>query len=81
MLAFATHLDHVRRGSGRLIYHQGISAATLAGVTRFQAYSSLAALAFYASVGLEVVRHFHLPLGAGVTLSAALMEGQFQAGA
>lgn len=73
---FATHPDFARRGVGRLIYDRCVAAAKLAGVTRFQAYSSCTAVAFYASVGLRVVRAFDLPLGGGVTLPAVLMEGE-----
>ncbi len=72
---FATHPDFVRRGVGRLIYDRCVGAAGLACVTRFQAYSSLTAVPFYASVGLAFVRSFDLPLGGGASLPAVLMEG------
>jgi GNAT superfamily N-acetyltransferase len=74
---FATHPDFVRQGVGRLIYDRCVEAAKLAGITRFQAYSSLTAVAFYASVGLQLRRSFDLKLGGDVTLPAVLMEGDF----
>jgi GNAT superfamily N-acetyltransferase len=72
---FATHPDSVRQGVGRLIYDRCAQDAKLASVTRFQAYSSLTAVAFYASAGLRIVRNFDLPLGGDATLPAVLMEG------
>jgi GNAT superfamily N-acetyltransferase len=72
---FATHPDFTRRGVGRLIYDRCVEAAKVAGATRFQAYSSITAVSFYCSVGLQVVRTFDLPLGGDVTLPAVLMEG------
>ncbi len=73
---FATHPDFARQGVGRLIYNRCVEAAKLAGATRFQAYSSLTAIAFYSSVGLRRIRNFDLPLGGEVKLPAALMEGE-----
>jgi GNAT superfamily N-acetyltransferase len=73
---FATHPNFARQGVGRLIYHRCAEAAELAGITRFQAYSSLTAVSFYASVGLAFVRSFDLRFGADVTLPAVLMEGE-----
>ncbi len=73
---FATHPDFARQGVGRLIYHRCVEAAKLAGANRFQAYSSLTAIAFYSGVGLRRIRNFDLPLGAEVKLPAALMEGE-----
>ena len=73
---FATHPHFARRGIGRLIYHRCVEAARLAGVTTFQAYSSLTAIPFYASVGLRLIRTFDLSLGGDVTLPAAMMEAE-----
>jgi GNAT superfamily N-acetyltransferase len=74
---FATHPDFARRGVGRLIFDRCVEAAKTAGVTRFQAYSSLTAVAFYSGVGLTPVRSFDLPLGGDIKLPAVLMEGDF----
>jgi GNAT superfamily N-acetyltransferase len=73
---FATHPDFTRRGVGRLIYNRCVEAAKSAGVIRLQAYSSLSAVAFYSSVGLQLIRTFDLPLGGGINLPAVLMEGE-----
>jgi N-acetylglutamate synthase-like GNAT family acetyltransferase len=73
---FATHPSFARRGIGRRIYHRCLQAAKSSGVTKFQAYSSLNAVPFYAGVGLAFIRTFDLPLGDSVKLPAALMEGE-----
>jgi GNAT superfamily N-acetyltransferase len=73
---FATHPNFARRGVGRLIYSRCVEAAKLVGATKIQAYSSLTAVPFYSSVGLEPIRNFDLPLGDEVKLPAVLMEGK-----
>ena len=72
---FATHPNFVRQGIGRLIYSKCAEAATLAGVTKFQAYASLNAVQFYNSVGLVLIRAFELSLGGDIKFPAALMQG------
>jgi GNAT superfamily N-acetyltransferase len=73
---FATHPGFTRQGIGRLIFSRCVEAARLAGVTIFQAYASLTAVAFYSSLGLQHIGDFDLQLGDGVALSAALMQGK-----
>jgi GNAT superfamily N-acetyltransferase len=74
---FATHPAFVRQGIGRLIYNRCVEAARRAGVTRFQAFSSLTAVAFYASAGLSIIRPFDLALAGNVKMPAMLMQGDF----
>jgi len=52
-----------------------VAAARVAGITSLQAYSSLTAVPFYASVGLQRIRDFDLTLGGDIRFPAVLMEG------
>lgn len=47
----ATHPDHLRKGLARNIMQRCFSEAKNSGVIRFSCYSSLAAVAFYESIG------------------------------
>ncbi|MFK8033072.1 MAG: GNAT family N-acetyltransferase [Hyphomicrobiales bacterium] len=51
----ATHPGHLRKGLARRIIERCFSEAKTAGVARFSCFSSLAAVAFYESVGFHQV--------------------------
>jgi GNAT superfamily N-acetyltransferase len=52
---FATRPDQVRRGVGRAILAACLSSARAAGVTRLDAYSTRAAVEFYAALGMQTL--------------------------
>ena len=72
---FATDPNFVRQGVGRTIFRKCAQAATQAGATMFQAYSSLNAEPFYASLGLTRIKQIDLPRPSTVPIPAILMEG------
>ena len=72
---FATHPLCTRQGIGRAIFEACAEAARKMGASRFQAYSSLNAIAFYRSLGLQSVREINLRIPSPCPMRAMLMEG------
>jgi N-acetylglutamate synthase-like GNAT family acetyltransferase len=72
---FATDPAFVRQGVGRTIFRECAQTAAQAGAKMFQAYSSLNAEPFYASLGLTRIKQMDLPKPLTVPIPAILMEG------
>ena len=70
---FATHPERTSRGVGRSIYEHCERTARLAGVERFECYSSLNAEGFYRSLGFKVVEHFDVRLGPDLSFPSVRM--------
>lgn len=51
----ATHPDHLRKGLARMLMEHCFSQAKAAGVMQLSCFSSLAAIAFYESVGFKQI--------------------------
>jgi GNAT superfamily N-acetyltransferase len=71
---FAVHPDRLLHGIGRALIERTIGDARAAGMTRLSCYSSLVAVAFYASAGFTVVGPQTIFLMPGVPLDAVVME-------
>ena len=71
---FATHPRWCRRGVARRIYERCEVRAREAGIRCLECYSSLNAVAFYASVGFETVARIDVSMGAGRSLAGVLMR-------
>jgi GNAT superfamily N-acetyltransferase len=72
---FATDPAFVRQGIGQAIFRECAWAAAEAGARMFQAYSSLNAEPFYASLGLTRIKIIDLPKLLPVAMPAVLMVG------
>jgi N-acetylglutamate synthase-like GNAT family acetyltransferase len=71
---FGTHPAWVRRGVGKAIYGACEAAARAAGVSTFEAYSSLNAEKFYRALGFERIREMDIEFDPQVVLRAVLMR-------
>jgi len=74
MRHFATHPDWIGTGLGREIYARCEREAQIAGVTRFECFSSLNAEGFYSALGFRCLRKIAVRLGPNVTFPGVLME-------
>lgn len=71
---FATHPDWIGQGVGRALIQRCVSDAVSAGITRFECYSSLNAVDFYARLGFKEVRAIDIPMGGDLVMPSLLME-------
>lgn len=71
---FATHPDWLGRDVGRSIYDLCEQKARSTGILRFECYSSLNAVGFYATLGFVPVRRVNVPLGPDLALPGILMR-------
>lgn len=70
----ATHPDHLRKGLARSIMEHCFSEAQTAGIMRFSCFSSLAAIAFYESVGFRSLAEKLVTFKPGLTFPMMEME-------
>ena len=70
---FATHPAFTGNGIGRTIFQHCAEQARMAGVARFECYSSLNAEGFYASLGFVSVEQFDVQMGPTLNFSAVRM--------
>lgn len=71
---FATHPDWTSRAIGRSIFERCEAEARSSAVIRFECYSSLNAVDFYAKLGFKALRRVVIPMGGELVLPAMLME-------
>lgn len=70
----ATHPDWTGQGIGRTLVDHAVEAARSRDIHRFECYSSLNAVDFYAALGFVAVRSIDIPMGGDLVMPSLLME-------
>ena len=70
---FGVHPEWTRQGIGSLIYLRCVADATVAGVERFECFSSLNGEAFYSALGFTSLEHIDQEMSEGVFLPGIRM--------
>ena len=70
---FGTHPAHLRRGVARALVEHCFAEAAALGRTRWECWSSLPAVAFYARMGFEVLERRSVSMGPELELPALIM--------
>ena len=70
----ATHPDWTGRGIARALIEHVVEEAKGQGIARFECYSSLNAVDFYARLGFLEVRPIDIPMGGDFLMPSLLME-------
>lgn len=69
----ATHPGWTGHGIGRAIMERCSAEARSAGIARFECYSSLNAVDFYARLGFKEIRRVEIPMGGDLVMPSVLM--------
>lgn len=71
---FATHPDFFNKGAARKIFEKCVEHAKSDGFGKLECYSSLCAVSFYQSVGMEIVQETTIRMGNQALLPVVLMR-------